>query len=238
VAVLAVTGGAGSAIAAKPATATIPIVFVMGGDPVKAGLVASLNRPGGNITGVTMLTVDLAEKRLGLLHELVPWATTVAVIVNPDFREAERQVKEAEAASARLGLELVILFAKSESEFAAAFATLVARQAGALMVSPDPFFNSRRGQIVALAAEHRIPTIYEFREFAEVGGLMSYGTDLADAYRQVGVYTGRILKGAKPADLPVVQSTRFELVVNLATAKALGITIPPAILIRADEVIE
>ena len=238
VTVLVATGGEASALAAKAATPSIPIVFAMGGDPVKVGLVASLNRPEGNITGVTQLTHELTAKRLGLLHELAPQATAIAILANPSNRDAKNQLRDAEDAGARAGVRLVTLTAKAEGEFEAAFATLRQQQAGALLVSADPYFNSRRAELVALAARHRVPTMYEFREFTAAGGLMSYGTDLAGAYRQVGVYTGRILKGAKPADLPIVQSTKFELVINLKTAKSLGITIPQSLLLRADDVIQ
>jgi putative tryptophan/tyrosine transport system substrate-binding protein len=238
VSVLAATGGAMSGVAAKTATETVPIVFVMGSDPVRFGLVASLNRPGGNITGISQLTIELGAKRLGLLHELVPHMKSVGILLNPDFPDASPQLREIEAASARAGLVPVVATARTEAEFAPAFATLEQARVDALLVGADPFFNSRRDQLIALAARQRIPTIYEFREFAEAGGLMSYGTDLADAYRLVGVYVGRVLKGARPADLPVVQAAKFELVINLTTAKALGIAIPPTLLARADEVIE
>jgi len=213
-----------AALAAKRATATTPIVFGMGGDPVALGLVASLNRPGGNITGIYFFTQGLEGKRLGLLHELVPAATTIAVLVNPNYSPAENQLRDVQEAAARLGVQVLVLRANTETDFDAVFTDLVRQRAGALLVCASPFFFGRRQQLVVLAARHAVPSIYEWREFAAAGGLMSYGTNINDAYRQMGVYAGRILKGEKPADLPVVQSTKFEFVINLSA--------------RADEVIE
>ncbi len=237
--VLVAGGGENSAIAAKAATSSIPIVFAIGGDPVKLGLVASLSRPGGNLTGLSQFAFMLEAKRLELLHELVPKADAIAVLLNPSLLQfAETQLKDAREGAARAGVRLVVLNASAEADFDSAFASLNEQRAGALVVAAAPFFNSRRRQLVALTARHGVPAIYEWREFAEIGGLMSYGTSLPDAYRQVGVYAGLILKGAKPADLPVLQPTKFELVVNLKTAKALGLTVPQSLLARADEVIE
>jgi putative ABC transport system substrate-binding protein len=236
VAVIVAAGG--SQPMAKAATSTILIVFTAGGDPVKEGLVSSLNRPGGNLTGLNMFTVNLDAKRLELLRELLPKADTVGVLINPTFVSAETQLKDVREGASRVGVRLVVLNASGDSDFDSAFATLVDTRADALVVGSDPFLNSRREHIVALAARHRIPAIYEWREFAEAGGLMSYGTSLNDVYRQIGVYTARILKGEKPADLPVMQSTKFEFVINLKTARALGLDVSPNLLARADEVIE
>jgi putative ABC transport system substrate-binding protein len=225
-------------LAAKAATTTIPIVFSAGIDPVGLGFVASLNRPGGNITGVYHFSTGLEAKRLGLLHEMVPKAATIAVLVNPNYSEAENQLRDVQEAAVRLGVQIVVVHANAESDFDAAFSAVVQQKAAALQVCASPFFNTKRQQLVLRAARHALPAIYEWREFAEAGGLMSYGTSLADAYRQVGVYAGRILKGAKSADLPIVQSTKFEFVINLSAAKALGIEVPPTLSARADEVIE
>jgi putative ABC transport system substrate-binding protein len=239
VAVIATFGGVASAVAAKAATATIPIVFNVGGDPVRLGLVESLNRPGGNATGVNQFLDELAGKRLGLLHDLVPTASVVAVLVNPAGpSDAATNIAGAEAAARTLGLRLARLTASDEHGIDAAFASLPQTGAGALLVGADVYFNSRRDQIVKLATQAAIPTLYEERAFTAAGGLVSYGTNLQDVYHQEGLYVGRILKGEKPADLPVVQPTKFYLVINLKTAKTLGISIPPGVSAIADEVIE
>ena len=238
VAVITTTGGDPAALAAKAATTTIPIVFTAGTDPVKSGLVASLNRPGGNATGVHILTAMMEGKRQGLLRELVPTVTRIAVLLNPTYTAAEVQLKEVEEAARTLGLQTQVLHASTELELDTTFATLGQLRVGALQVCADPSFNSRRDHIVALAARHAIPAIYEQREFAVVGGLASYGTSLADAYHQLGIYTGRVLNGDKPADLPVTQSTKYEFIINLKTANALGLEISPTLSARADEVIE
>jgi ABC-type uncharacterized transport system substrate-binding protein len=236
--VIVTIGGNVSARAAKNATSTIPIVFATGVDPVVAGLVSSLARPGGNLTGVTFLTAELTSKRLELLSELVPRARVIAVLVNPDNPSTGRMMRDAQEGARTKALQLQIAQASTESEIDAAFASLVQRHAGALLIGGDSFFSSRREQLVALASRHAVPAMYARREFAASGGLISYGASIAAAYRQAAIYAGKILKGAKPADLPVVQPTTFELVVNLPTAKALGLTVPPSILNRADEVIE
>jgi putative tryptophan/tyrosine transport system substrate-binding protein len=227
-----------AAIAAKRATGTIPIVFGMGGDPVALGLVDSLNHPGGNLTGIYFFTQGLEGKRLGLLHELIPTATTIAVLVNVDYSPAKNQLQEVEEAATRLGVQILVLRANAEADLNAVFADLVQQRAGALLVCASPLFFSRRQQLVVLAARHAVPAIYEWREYAAAGGLMSYGTNLNEAYQQMGVYAGRILKGEKPTDLPIVQSTKFEFVINLSTAKALHIEVPPTLSPRADEIIE
>jgi putative ABC transport system substrate-binding protein len=227
-----------AALAAQRATATIPIVFSLGEDPLKLGLVASLNRPGDRMTGSYQFTAGLEAKRLGLLHEMVPKATIIAVLVQPNYSAAEAQLRDVREAAAGLGVQIVVLRANAENDFNAAFASLDEQRAEALLVCGSPFFNSRREQLVVLAARHAVPAIYEWRDFAAAGGLMSYGTNLADSYRQGGVYVGRILKGAKPAELPVVQVARFEFVINLTTAKTLGLEVPGALSARADEVIE
>jgi putative tryptophan/tyrosine transport system substrate-binding protein len=238
VAVLVATGGSTSALAAKAATTTIPTVFSSGGDPVAEGLVASISRPGGNRTGVSLLTTALAPKRLEILREVVPKAAVIGLLLNPNGASVRPQVEDVEKAARAVDQQVRILHASSKRDFETAFATMVQTRIGALIVGADPFFSSRRDQLVALAARDRIPAIYEWREFAEAGGLMSYGSDLADGYRQVGLYAGRILKGDKPSDLPVVQSTKVEFVLNLKTARSLGLTISLPLLGRADEVIE
>ena len=238
VAVIASTGGNNSALAAKAATTTIPIVFTSGSDPVKLGLVASLNRPDGNLTGASFFLAHLGEKVLGLLHELVPKDALIVVLINPKSPEAQFQLADIERAAASLGRQIQFLNASTAAEIDQAFTDLTNRRAGALFISAEPFFLGQMDQLAALAMRHRIPATFVLRDFPAAGGLMSYGTSINDAYRQAGVYTGLILKGAKPADLPVTQSTRFELVINLKTAEALGVRIPPGILAIADEVIE
>jgi putative ABC transport system substrate-binding protein len=238
VAVIAAAGGQAVLLAAKAATSTIPIVFVSGEDPVKLGLVASLNRPGGSATGVSMFLSEMEAKRLALLHELVPTATMIGVIVNPSSPSIDTQLREINSAARALGRQIQIVNATNERELDAAFASLAQSKAGALLIASNAYFTSRRDQIVALAAQRAIPAIYDQREFPMAGGLVSYGTNLSDSYRLMGVYTGKILKGEKPTDLPVQQSTKFELVINLKTAKALGLDIPATVLARADEVIE
>jgi putative tryptophan/tyrosine transport system substrate-binding protein len=238
VAVIFATGSTPAALAARAATSTIPIVFYMGGDPVEQRLVASLSRPGGNLTGFGFLGFALAAKRLELLRELLPNAATIGMLVNPANPDSDFEMRDIQDAARILGRHIHTLTASSDADFDGVFATLVNQQIGALIVASDPYFSGRRGRIVALATRHGIAAIYERREFPDAGGLISYGHHRRDAYRQLGIYTGRILKGTKPADLPVLQPTRFELVINLNAAKALGIEISPKLLALADEVIE
>jgi putative ABC transport system substrate-binding protein len=238
VAVIFAAGGVASAQAAKAATAKIPIVFSSGGDPVAAGLVASLNRPGGNITGVSLLFSKLLAKRLGILHELVPTAALIGVLVNPDYSGVDLQLRQLQEGARALRREIHVERARTEREIGTAFESLVQRRAAAVLVANDPFFDTQANQMVELARHHAVPAIYDDRASVLTGGLMSYGIDFADAHRQAGIYVGRILRGEKPADLPVVQSTKFEFLINLKTAKALGLEIPPGVLAIADEVIE
>jgi putative ABC transport system substrate-binding protein len=238
VAVIVATGGSNPALAAKAATSTIPIVFTGGQDPVELGLVASLGRPSGNATGVLNIATALTTKRLEILRQLAPTATRIALLLNPKNTGAELQLKESEAAARELGQEIQVFNASSERDFEATFAVIVQQRLGAIFVAADPFFTSQRNHLVALATQHSIPASYSFREFAVAGGLMSYGANILDQHRQAGVYAGRILKGAKPGDLPVLQPTKFELVINLKAARALGLTVPDKLLALADEVIE
>ena len=237
VSVIAALGGT-SALAAKAATATIPIVFNTAGDPVQMGLVATLNRPGGHVTGIADLHMQLAAKRLGFLYELLPRATRLAVLVNPNSRVVQTEIAEAQAAAAAIGRELDVVGASTSREIDIAFASLVQNRTDGLLVGPHSFFLNRRAQLVTLTARHALPTMFGFREIAEAGGLMSYGPSLSDEDRQVGIYVGRVLKGEKPADLPIMQPTKFEFVINLQTARVLGLDVPPTLLSLADEVIE
>src|SRR6516162_2489931 len=238
VSVLVATGGEPAALAAKSATSTIPIVFAVGGDPIKLGLVASYNRPGGNATGANILAAEMDGKRLGLLHEMMPNASHVGVLLNPNFPAYAEQLNDLQHAARMAHLDVEVLHANTDGEIEAAFAISSRKRVEALVLAASPFFDTRRDKLVALAAGYALPTIYHFREFAVAGGLMSYGVSIPHIYREIGVYAGRILKGDNPADLPVQQPTKFELVVNLKTAKTLGLTIPPTLLARADEVIE
>jgi len=237
VAVVAAPGSTQAALAAKAATTSIPIVFSMGGDPVQAGLVASLNRPGGNITGISSMNRELSSKRLGLLHELMPKAERFAVLViNTSFREL--LVQDVQAGASTIGRQIEVFYASTNRDIAAAFTSIVQKGIEALVLTPGPLFNNNRVQLATLAARHLLPTIYSSREFAEAGGLMSYGPSITEEFRQTGIYSGRVLKGEKPADLPVMRAIKFEFIINLQTARALGLEIPPTLLARADEVIE
>jgi putative tryptophan/tyrosine transport system substrate-binding protein len=238
VAVLAATGGDASAISAKEATSTIPVVFNMGGDPVKIGLVQSFNRPGGNVTGSTILTQDMEQKRFGILNKVVPDVVRFGAIVNSNYPPSAYQIRELEKAATDLGRQIFIAKASKDSELDAAFAALLREQVGALAVASDPYFDTRRDRIIAFAAQNRLPAIYQFRVYTLEGGLISYGPSITDAYRQVGRYVARILKGEKPTDLPILQPTQFDFVVNLKTAKTLGLIVPPTLVAQADEVIE
>jgi ABC-type uncharacterized transport system substrate-binding protein len=238
VAVIAATGGEPSPLAAKAATTTIPIVFTLGGDPVETGLVVSLNRPGGNLTGTTIMAVEMGPKRLELARQLVPNITAVAVLINPRFPTASAEAREVQDAARVLGIQMNLLNASTESEIDAAFTAIIEQRSGALIIGTDPFLLGQRDQLVRLAARHMVPTIYFLREFVEAGGLMSYGPNIVNGYRQAGVYTGLILNGANPASLPIVRPTQFQLFLNLKSAKTLGLEIPPLLLALADEVIE
>jgi ABC-type uncharacterized transport system substrate-binding protein len=238
IAVLAALGGEPSALAAKAATSAIPIVFTIGGDPMKIGLVASMNRPGANATGVSLLAIEPEAKRLAMLHELVPKAALIAVLINPNFGDFESRSRQLSAAARTLGRRIEYYRASTDAELEQAFDRIAQENAAALLPAGDAFFDSRRERIVAFAAQSRLPTIYQFREFATAGGLMTYGISITEGYRQTGIYAGQILKGARPGELPVHQSIKFELVINLKTAKALGIEIPANLLALADEVIE
>jgi putative tryptophan/tyrosine transport system substrate-binding protein len=236
--VIVAVGGVNSAVAAKAATQDIPIIFLTGRDPVELGFVKSFNRPDGNLTGINLQNAELEPKRLDLLRELVPNASTIAILINPDNKNHQSRVDAMGVAVRAGGQQVVVVGAAADRDFEAAFVTLAQRRAGALIVSPDPFLDSHRDRLVTLTARHAIPAMYQWREFVQAGGLVSYGTSLADAHRQLGNYAGKILQGTKPADLPVVQPTKFELVINLKTAKALGLDVPPTLLALADDVIE
>jgi putative ABC transport system substrate-binding protein len=238
VAVIATTGGEPAVQAAKAATSTIPIVFATGVDPVKQGLVASFNRPGGNITGIVLFAAQLEPKRFGLLRDLAPQASTVGILLNPSFPASERSLLDIQEAARHLNLAIHVLRANTDREIDTAFETITQQRIPALLVAGSPFFDTRRDKLVALTARNAVPTMFQFREFVEAGGLMSYGADISEAYRQVGVYTGRVLKGASPGDLPIIQATKFEFVINLKTARALGVKVSDNLLSLADKVIE
>jgi putative tryptophan/tyrosine transport system substrate-binding protein len=238
VAVLVAVGGDVSAVVASKATKTIPVVFGMGGDPVKAGMVASFNRPGGNVTGYTLWTSEMESKRLGLLRELAPGVPLIGILVNPRFPPTVQELDDLEPAAKGVGQQLFVATANDDAELDAALASFVQQRVGAFLVTAAPFFDTRRARIVEFAAQNRVPAIYQFREYAVAGGLISYGPNIAESYQNAGVYVGRILKGEKPADLPILQPTKFDFVINLKTAKALGLTVPPTLLAEADEVIE
>jgi putative ABC transport system substrate-binding protein len=238
VAVIMASGGTSTLLAAKSATTTIPILFAYGGDPVRAGLVASLNRPGGNITGATTLSLEIGPKRLELLHEVVPTATSIAFLVNPTSASAESQAIDLQAAARKRGLELYVLRASTERDFDNVFATVRQLRVSGLVISPDPFFSARAEELGELTVRHTLPAIYQYREFSAAGGLMSHGGSTTEAHRLAGLYAGRILKGERPADLPVQQATKVELIINMKTAKALGLNLPTSVLVRADELIE
>jgi putative tryptophan/tyrosine transport system substrate-binding protein len=236
--VLTATGGENAAFAAKAATSTIPTVFVIGGDPVKEGFATSLNRPSGNATGITLLTNQLEPKRLGLLRQLLPSTTKIGFLVNPGYAQSEQQLADMHAAASAINLQLRVFKADVDGDLDAAFEAIARERVGALAVGATPFFDTRRDKIVSLAARYAVPTMYHFREFVTAGGLISYGVDPVDVYRQAGAYTGRVLKGTKPADLPIMQASKFEFVINLKTAKALGLKVPEGIVAAADDVIE
>jgi putative ABC transport system substrate-binding protein len=238
VTVVAATGGQNSARAAMQATATIPVVFALGADPVELGLVQSLNRPGGNATGTTILLGDMDQKRFGILQRTIPGIVRFGALVNPNYPPSADQIRDLEKAATDLGRQVFVAKASNDAELDAAFAALLHEQVGALLVASDPYFDTRRSRIIAFVAQNRLPAIYQFRAYAVEGGLISYGPSITDAYRQVGLYVARVLKGERPADLPILRPTKFDFVVNLKTAKSLGLTIPPTLVAQADEVIE
>jgi putative ABC transport system substrate-binding protein len=238
VSVIAATGGPAAALAAKRATTTVPIVFVVGSDPVAIGLVSSLNRPGGNLTGVTTLGAELGIKRLQLLHQLVPSMVTVACLINPSNPGAEAHTKEMHATAGEMGLKLHVLHASAPADFDKVFSTLVQAGATGLVIAPDPLFTGWSDHLAKLTVRHAVPAVFQYRKFSAAGGLLGYGGDIAEAFRQTGLYVGRILRGEKPSELPIVQSTKIQMIINLKTAKGQGVTVPPALLARADEIIE